>query len=54
MTSFICEYLIALVLGTKRYTNLHDNFQKKNKKNKNQNVLIFVQIKLFVVKDDHA
>lgn len=52
MTSFICEYLIELVLGTKRYTNLHDNFQKK--KNKNQNVLTFVQIKLFVVKDDHA
>lgn len=55
MTSFICEYLIELVLGTKRYTNLHDNFpKKKNKINKNQNVLIFVQIKLFVVKDDHA
>lgn len=55
MTSFICEYLIELVLGTKRYTNLHDNFQKKkNNINKNQNVLTFVQIKLFVVKDDHA
>lgn len=41
MTSFICEYLIELVLGTKRYTNLHDNLKKKNNKTKIKNRFFF-------------
>lgn len=48
MTSFICEYLIELLLGTKPYTNLHDNLKKKNDKiNKKQNFLNFCSNKIF-------